>query len=510
MTILLKNFLFVDGTNRPITKVDVLVKNDRIAALGYFPAFKADEVIDGLGAAYLSPGFIDISGNADLYLTLFSNPSQKENLLQGATTVIGGQGGISLAPLLYGSLDLNKFWADTDKINVNWHTMKEFFTSVSDKKFGINFGTLVGHSTIRRAITGDEIRDLTSKELDVFKYILDKALKEGAFGISFNLDFPLTNLVPQKEIKPLLEIVEKRKGLFSINLRGVSDLTVYPKEAKKKFIAAVEEIINFSKETGVKTQINNFLCLKGFLKEYKTALETISENMATADVSFNFHPFELSIIPIFYFLPIWAQRGGFSDILKNLESKEIVDKIKKDLPAFEAEKIKIFNAPAHAYLAGKSLKDFCNNRNLDAKDGLIELMKLTGLRLELAYNNLSTKFFSDAITHDRSIISSSFSGFPQNHPGNSVSEFSAAFPEFLKLIINKKVIPLETAINKITGLPARQLGITDRGVIREGYFADLTTFRDSKIETVIVNGKIVVRNGEFQNNSGGRILKYLQ
>jgi len=104
VTILIKNIQLLDGSGRPPVKADVLVKNDKISAIGNFPKYRADEIIDGLGA-YLAPGFVDINTDSDHYLTLFSNPSQKDFLLQGVTTIIGGQCGASLAPLIYGSLE---------------------------------------------------------------------------------------------------------------------------------------------------------------------------------------------------------------------------------------------------------------------------------------------------------------------------------------------------------------------------------------------------------------------
>lgn len=508
MTILIKNILLIDGTNKPAVKADVLVKRDRIAAIGYFPTYKADEVIDGMGA-YLTPGFIDISTNADLYSNLFSNPSQNEYLMQGVTTIIGGQNGISLAPLLYGSLELNKFWADPHKIlNVNWHTFKEFLKNIKKKKFGVNFGTLVGHSTIREALIGDEFRDLTQKELEVFSHIVGRAMSEGAFGISFDLGFPLTSLAPYREIKSLLDVVEKHRGLFSVKPRNVSDSSIYLRDVKDKFLASVEEIVNLSKETGVRTQINSFSCLKGFEKDYKKSLEIISDNLAAADVSFDLHPYDISILPIFYFLPLWAKRGSFAEIRKNLDSKDLVEKIKKDLPLLKAEDIKIFQAPQHQYLVGKSLKKFCENRNLSVKEGLLNLMELTKLRAELTYKNISLKPFNEALAHERSIISSSFSGFFKRHPANSMTENHKTFSKILDLAVKDKVIPIELAIKKITSMPARQLGIKDRGVVKTGNFADLVILRESGIETVIVNGKIVVKNKELKNTLEGKLLSH--
>lgn len=508
MTILIKNIILIDGNNKPATKADVLIKRDRIAAIGYFPTYKADKIIDGMGA-YLTPGFIDINTNADLYLNLFSNPSQKEYLLKGVTTIIGGQNGISLAPLLYGTLVLNKYWANVKKININWHTVSEFIKNIKRKKIGINFGTLIGHSTIREALVGDEVRDLTQKELDVFDHIVERAMREGAFGVSFDLNFPLTSFTSNKEIKSILEIIEKNRGLFSVKLRNASDSTVYLKDAKEKLIGSVEEIINLSKETGVRTQINNFSCLSGFEKDYKKSLELISNSLATADISFNCHPFNISILPIFYFLPVWAQRGNFGEILKNLESKELLVKIKKDLPLLKAEEIKIFHAPEHEYYVGKSLKNFCENRNLSTKDGLLELMRATKLRAELSYKNISLKPLVEILFHDRSIISSSFSGFFMKHPSNEISKYLQSFERLLDMAIKEKTMPLEAAIEKVTGMPARQLDIKDRGIIKVGNFADLVILRESSgIETVIINGKVAVENGEFKNELSGKILTH--
>jgi len=169
MTTLIKNVQLVDGSGKPAFKADVLVRNEKISAIGNFPSYQAHDTIEGLGS-YLAPGFIDINANADHYLTLFSSPSQKDSLLDGVTTIIGGQCGASLAPLLYGSLESIKEWADIGKLNIGWHTVKEFLDILSKFKFGVNFGTLAGHYTIRQAIIGNSKRDLSGNELKVFSY----------------------------------------------------------------------------------------------------------------------------------------------------------------------------------------------------------------------------------------------------------------------------------------------------------------------------------------------------
>src|SRR5271170_3941874 len=161
MTLLIKN-VRVLGANRVIPlPVDVFVSDDKISAIGNFPDKKADEVLDGQGA-YLSPGFIDVNTDSDHYLTLFDHPAQEDFLAQGVTTIFGGMCGSSLAPLLYGTLESVRKWGGSDdQINVDWHTIAEFLATLDRRPLAVNFGTMIGHNTIRRAISGTAVRELT-------------------------------------------------------------------------------------------------------------------------------------------------------------------------------------------------------------------------------------------------------------------------------------------------------------------------------------------------------------
>ncbi|MDI6717555.1 MAG: amidohydrolase family protein [Patescibacteria group bacterium] len=504
MTTLIKNIFLVNGANRPPAKADVLVKGEKITAIGYFPNYKADSAVEGMGA-YLAPGFIDINTASDLYLSLFTEPAQTDFIKQGVTTIIGGQSGISLAPLFYGSLELQKFWTNVSKLNVNWHTVKEFLNTVEKRPLGVNFGILAGHSTLREFLAGEEFRDLTQKEIDVFKDIVDASLKQGAFGFSVDLNFPLTSLVSYKELKSLAEIVEANRGLFSVKIRNGSDSSVFLKNNKDNFIPSVNEIVNLAKETAVKAEINNFSCPKGFEKEYKEGIKIIEDNSAVSDVYFNLHPFEISAIPLFAFLPIWAQRGSFKEIQNNFNSLESLIKIKKDLPLLKMEEIKIFRAPEHEYLTGKTLKSFCLDRGINPKEGLLELMKLTKLRGVLMFKNLSVKPLFNALISGKSIVSSSSASF---HEDNQITdmEHSKTFPKTLEFAA-KNGIPIEKIIQKFTSLPARQLGIKDRGIIAENMAADLVLIRNSKIEMVMVNGKFAMKDGQLIESLNGKILR---
>src|SRR3989344_176661 len=158
--ILIKNGTIVDGTGAPAYRADILISGDKISAIGAFPNKKAATVIDCMGQ-YVVPGFISPHTHADRMLTLFTDPAQEDYLKEGITTIIGGTDGVSLAPLLYGSLrSLNK-WADVNTVNVDWHTVAEFARTIKKIPLGVNFATLAGHTTIRRDIAGDKNNDLT-------------------------------------------------------------------------------------------------------------------------------------------------------------------------------------------------------------------------------------------------------------------------------------------------------------------------------------------------------------
>ncbi|MEK7162873.1 MAG: hypothetical protein AAB696_01130 [Patescibacteria group bacterium] len=482
MTILIKNIQLIDGAGKPPVKTDVLIKKEKIHAIGSFPRYQANEIIDGMGA-YLAPGFIDINNESDHYLTIFSDPSansgqvlsQKDFLLRGFTTIIGGQGGSSLAPLLYGSLESIKEWADIKKINVNWRTVAEFLKVMEQRRLGVNFGTLIGHYTIRQALTGGAERDLSRNELRVFNHILEKSFKEGAFGFSTGLNYIQSRQTSYSEIKALVETCAKYKRLYASNLR----------DEKRGLLSSVNEIIEIAKETGVKVLINNFKPIIGYGKNYEESLELINKNSDKADIHFSVYPTDTNAILVYEFLPEWVKKDGNEIMLKDIQSPGLREKILKELPRVKGGEVVILNAPDNKYLIGKSLKEFAQNRGLTIGEGLLELMKITNFRATVSYKNISFKKTIQSLVDERAIAVSDNAG------------------EFLKLAEKSP----EKFIYKITGLPAEKLGLKNRGLIREGYFADLVIFRDAKIREVFLNGKRVVKSGVFQNVLAGKILR---
>lgn len=495
--ILIKGVQVIDGEGkRKGYKADILVKDDKIAAIGSFPNKKADIIIDGLGS-YVTPGFIDVKTNIDHYLSIFNNPQQADFLRQGVTTVIGGHCGASLAPLLYGTLESIRKWADINSINVDWRTMREFLDVMEKRPLGVNFATLVGHSTVRRAIIGEELRDLTEHELEIFSTILTKSLNEGAFGFSTGLGYAHSRQTPYFEIKKLVDIVARHNGVYTTHLRNEED----------GLLSSINETIKVAEETGARTIISHFRPLKGYENDYRDALLAISNVAAGAELYYDIYPFDTSVVAIYTLLPKWAQNGGLEVMLANIESESTRKKIIQELPDLEGDDIVIAQSLHNDYLVGKSIKEIAENRNISLKEALLEIMSLTKLRTTVFYKNINKDLIEDAILRDEALVASNSAGLPDAQNNLKHERFYNTFPKFLEIVAEKKAMTIEKAIYKITGLPARIYGLHRRGVIKEGNFADLTLIKNNKIEAVLVNGKLAVKTGEIQNVMNGKILR---
>lgn len=493
MTLLIKNAYVIDGTGKPAYKSDVLIKKEKISAIKPQIDYKADNIIDGKGF-FLCPGFININSYADHRLKIFNN-SSIDFLLQGVTTIIGGQKGISLAPLLSGSLEPINHKADLNKINVNWRTFGEFLNVFKKHNFGINFGSFIGHTTIRKELVGKSARNLSENEFKLLIILIEKSLQEGAFGISIDLSNPIIEKASYFELKKIAEITAKYKKTIAFNLKN--RIIKPTKKQREEFFDSIKKIIFLGKETGANILINNFYPIAGLEKDFDAAVELIKKNSSSANINFNLHPYPQSVLLLRDLLPEWAKNIDKEYMIANISKEETRNKILKELPLFRGEEMVIANAPTRNFLKGKTLKEFSKNRNLNIREGLLELMKLTEFRAEIIYKNISSKKSIKTLALETAFVASC--GLPQ--------EFFKPFKEFLKIIEREKVITMEQAIKKLTYLPAQKIGLWERGEIKEGNYADLLLFKNGEIKDVIINGKIVLKDGDLEKEFAGKILK---
>ena len=499
--VLIKGAKIVDGSGVTSPYVaDVLVTGDKISAIGKFPTKKADLVLDGLGL-YLTPGFIDVNTDSDHHLSLFTNPEQQDFLLQGVTTTFGGQCGSSLAPLIYGTLDSIRKWTDTSQMNINWHSVAEFLKVLNQRKLGVNFGTLIGHSTIRRAMIGEDSRDLTVSELASFKKLIADGMTEGAFGLSTGLGYAHARQVPYSEIRELTSVVAEKKGVYATHLR----------DEDEGLLASVAETIRIAEETGVKTLVSHFKPKIGFENEYRKALAMIHASASEFNIHVDSYPFTETVVPLYTLLPRWAQVGNFEVMSSYLDNPDTRARVVHELAGVDGNRIRISQATGREYLLGKTVHELADSQEVGVGEALVRLMVLTGLRATVFHTVINYDILSQNLEREQVLIASNGASLPAEAKTLKHERFTRTFPKFLELMLRLKGLTLAQAVRKITEEAADKFGLKDRGLIKEGYFADLNLIAVKSgavsVEHVLVNGKLAVQGRNAIGALAGKVLK---
>ena len=500
MVTLIKNVVIVDGTGKPPFKGDIVVRDGKIMARGSFPSYNADVTIQGNGA-YATPGFIDPDITSDRYLTIFEQPQHTNFLSQGITSGIIGQCGFSLAPNFYGSLHNFVRWTTTNAVNINWKGVGEFLDALGHLHLGINIGTLVGHKVVREDIVhrpDEDFRNLTANELRVFRMVLERALREGALGFSAGLGYPPYQQTTYHELRALVDVVKKQGGVYTTHLR----------DEKDNLVSSVEETVRLAQEMSVPVIINHLRPFKGFEKEYEQALSYIQELAPKAMVYFDGNPFTESAAPVESFLPPSLRHKDRDSVLAMMEDDNARKEIISQLPSIQGKKMLILYAPEMEFLNGVSLYQFAQNRGLSYPNALVELMRTTKLRGVVLYENLSKKAVTEGVLHSHALVSTNSPSISTDKEKGYVPErMMNTFPSYIALA-DKKGLPIEKTISKITGLIAKLYNIQDRGFLVEGYAADITLIgADQKITHVFVNGELSYQQGNKVSARSGQVIR---
>lgn len=519
--IIIRNGKIIDGTGKPMFSADVAIRENEIAEIGDLNNELADIEIDARGK-YVTPGFIDVNNHSDTYWRIFLTPSLESLLLQGITTIIGGNCGSSLAPLAnHDMIQSIQKWSDTSKINLNWLRMGEFLEEMGRKKLPVNFGTLVGHSTLRRGLVGDEVRNLEPGELRSLKKMLEQALKEGAMGLSSGLVYMHAKLATKEEIEEVARIVQKYGGVYATHIRDES----------LELIKSVKEALRIAEKTGVKLQISHLKVMgeKNWHLMDK-ALELIgSARKAGLDVSFDVYPYATTGSVLYTLLPDWVARGGkkiMVNRLKNPETKaKVIAEMKKT--GFDYSKISIAISPMDKTLTKKKIAEIAEAQGKSAEETIVDLLVVSNGRVIVSMDVLSEDNVGKAIKNPFSIISSNGSGYDTDHENSSEAVHPrnfGSFPRVLsKYVRGGKLISWEDAISKMSGKPAEKFGIKKRGTIAVRNYADIVilnpdTVQDMAtnsnpyqyphgIDFVIVNGRVIVEDGKYNGSRYGEVIR---
>lgn len=521
LDILIKNGAIIDGTGKNSFRGDIGIEKGLIAEIGEIKS-SALKTIDAT-KKIVCPGFIDILNRSDVFGTLFENPSQESLLKQGITTIIGGNCGASLAPLIsLHAINAIQKWTDMKKVTFNWSSMAEFLNDISSKKFGVNFGTLIGHTTLRRGLLKQEIRLLQKNELNQMSYIVDQSMRQGAFGISAGLIYSHTKITPTEELMELAKTVVKNNGFLSLHTRNEGE----------NIIPSINEAIRISQEAQIPVEIAHFK-ISGqknwtLIDKVLSMIETA--NRSGAQVTFDVFPYTFSASVLYTTLPDWTIREGkekLLDLLRDRDKKSDIVKEMQKNKFVDYGKIIIAMSAGDKSIIGRDIQYLSQNQGLSPEETILNIIiesrgRMIGFIPDLDENNLKKQ-----IANSFSLIASNSAGYNLGYINSGELAHPRCFGSFpraiKKYVLDEKIISMEEMIAKMTFRPAQKIGLTKRGEIKIKNFADIVIFNptqikdnatiespyqfSSGIDYVIVNGQIAVENENYNGSLNGRILK---
>ncbi|HCM76681.1 MAG TPA: aminoacylase [Cytophagales bacterium] len=497
--LIIKNGTVYDGSGNPPVQSDVAINNDKIVKIGNLTNAKAKKIIDASGLA-VAPGFIDLHAHLDPLLEL---PGAESAIRQGVTTSLGGPDGSSPWPI-------GSYLDKADSLGM-----------------GMNVAFLVGHNTIRRNIMKLENRAPTAEELASMVAQVEQGMNEGAFGISTGLKYLPGAFSTVDEVITLSKAASKHNGIYTSHLR----------EEGIGLLEAVYEAIQIGREANIPIVLTHHKAIgtKMWGGSVKTLSMVDSARKIGIDVMMDQYPYNASYTGIGVLIPSWSMAGGtpefkkrISDpVLKDRIKKEIVHNILYDRGGADLNRIQFALVSWKKDLEGRTLNDWLIERKMEPtiENGaeLVIEAQLNG-GASCVYFAMDDADVERIMQHPQTMIASD-GRLVSPGDGHPHPRWYGTFPRVLGVYVReKKVIPLEVAIQKMTMMPADRLGLGDRGRIKENTFADVVVFNPETvvdkatfqnphqypegIDYVLVNGVLAVENGKYKDVRSGKVLRH--
>ncbi len=529
LDILIRNGWVADGTGNPLMPADVGIEGDRIAFVGRGEPVDAVQTLQASGKI-VCPGFVDCHSHSDR--TILRNPTAQSTIRQGITTEIVGNCGNSTAPLNPegAAPHIDPLGID-DEAPPAWTTFASYLETVERTRITPNMAWLVGHNTLRRAasVRGAEV---TPHQIETMREMLRKAMEAGAVGLSTGLEFDPGRRATTEEIIALAKVAGTYDGIYASHIRN-----------RAKYLQpAVEEFLAIVRASGTRGQVShlnvryNTGAPEGAWARAVATLETArAEGL---DVQADCTPFVDGGGAPTAILPEWVTAEGNAQATAYLRDPEVRTQLHTDCDRYWAfiqrgdwDRVRISSSSLHPEIVGLNLQEIADLWNEDPWDVLFDLFVETFSGAgQVSYigrlftedhvaANVRHPLFSLAVDAATSAAEGPLRDL-YVHP----LPFSGMVHYLTTWVREKRVLRMEEAIRKMTSMPASRFGFRDRGVLRTGAYADVVVFdfdalEDGAtlehpvaycrgIEHVLVNGKIVVRDGLHTGGRPGRVLRY--
>ncbi|MBT9164526.1 MAG: D-aminoacylase [candidate division WS2 bacterium] len=521
LDILIKNGLVIDGLNTRGVLKDVGIEGDKIVEVGDLSEVEANKVIDASGLC-VAPGFIDMHTHSDEAVLL--NPLMESKIRQGVTTEVIGNCGSSAAPLMGEALKQTDKLLSLHGFPISWKTMGEYLDLVQERGSSTNIIALTGHGNLRGSVMGFGMRAPTIEEMKDMKEVLESTLKEGSWGLTTGLIYPPSSYAETREIIELAKVVTRYDGIYATHMRNETD----------KLLEAVEETLNIGRESSVKVEIAHHKAAgKSNWGRVEQSLSMIEKARNSGiDVTCDQYPYIAASTGLSSRIPDWAHDGGVDKMVERLKTPEtsarILDDIKQKMPdKNNYEAVLIASCPSDKSLEGLNLWQISEKQNLPPQEVIVKLLIENDGLVDIVSFGMCEEDVKRVMKTSFIMIGSDAGAKATYGPlseGKPHPRAYGTFPRVLgKYSREERVISLEEAIYKMTGLPAKTLGLSRRGVINKGNYADLVIFDANSIidratyvnphqypvgiDFVLVNGAVTIEKGEHKGVLAGKVLR---
>jgi dihydroorotase/N-acyl-D-amino-acid deacylase len=504
-SVLLSGGAVFSGEDAPPIVADVLIRGDRVAAIGAPGSFSADLTLNVTGLA-VAPGFIDLHSHAVRASAersgLFRWPAAENLIRQGVTTVIGGTDGWSPLPLA------------------------EHFADVEATRAAVNYGTFVGHGAVRQRVIGLEDRAATAEEMHAMRAEIDRAMHDGAFGLSSGLVYVPGSFADTTELIELAQVAGWHGGIYISHMRN-ENLSV---------LDSVAELIRIAEEGGLPGQITHAKVMSTSMQGRSVELLAMVDAAVArgVDITLDQYPYAAGSTGLTVQFPRWSRDGGDAKLAERLTDPRSRARIRDEL-IYQLAEVRGRNDPANVQLAycdfdhsldGLNLSQVLEQRGRDvnlgnAADLIIELQEAGGC--QAIYHAMHPDDVAIIMRHPRTMIAADggieVPGIGHPHPRN-YGTYARVLGRYVREL---GVLPRHTAINKMTRMPAERIGLAGRGRLAAGMIADIIVFDPATVidratftephqyaegaHHVFVAGTAVLLNGTMTGARPGRVLR---
>jgi N-acyl-D-aspartate/D-glutamate deacylase len=527
--LVITNGHIIDGTGSPWYSGDVGIREGKIAAIGNLSESPRKRTLDAHGQV-VAPGFIDMLGQSEM--TILVDPRLPSKIYQGITTEITGEGG-SAAPLNDKIIQADRAGYEHLRITPDWRSLRQYFTRIEKQGMGINLATYVGATQVRRMILGDDDKQPSPEQLEQMKALVREAMHDGAVGLSTSLEYAPAPYAKTEELVALAGEAAKFGGIYATHMRNESD-SVLP---------AIDEALRIGREAHIPVEIWHIkVAGKRNWGRMPEVIARINAARAQgADVSADTYAYTAWFNSLSAFIPPWAHDGGDTKLIERLKDPAMRARIRKEMltpseawdnewqeiPGPESVMIGVVHNPDLRQFQGKRLSDVAQAWGKDPIDALCDLLIQDDAFTSVAVFGMSEPDVALALQQPWVAIDNDSSGtspegiLGQEHPHPRAY---GTFPRILrKYVREEKKLSLEEAIRKFSALPAQRMRLTDRGVLKQGMWADVVIFDPATIHDVatfenpnqlsqgmnyvLVNGVPVIDGGKMTGALPGKVLR---